>query len=194
MTLLESLDRAVQLVSRSHPCAVVGGLAVSVRAEPRFTRDADLAVAVANDEGAESVVAAMVVTGYRLEWSLEQTTFDRLSGVRLIDEDETSIDLLFASSGIEHEITAAAEVVEIVPGVRLPVASCGHLIALKLLSVSEGRETDTADLRSLAAVAIEADWQAAEEAVALITDRGYHRQRDLRSALDTLHNSYGRRR
>lgn len=27
------------------PCAVVGGIAVSVRTEPRFTRDLDLAVA-----------------------------------------------------------------------------------------------------------------------------------------------------
>lgn len=29
--------------------AVIGGLAVSVRAEPRFTRDVDLAVAVESD-------------------------------------------------------------------------------------------------------------------------------------------------
>ena len=36
--------------------ALVGGLAVSARAEPRFTRDVDLAVAVEGDPEAESLV------------------------------------------------------------------------------------------------------------------------------------------
>jgi len=36
--------------------ALVGGLAVSVRTEPRFTRDADVAVAVADDPGAEALI------------------------------------------------------------------------------------------------------------------------------------------
>ena len=33
--------------------ALIGGLAVAVRAEPRFTRDVDLAVTVADDREAE---------------------------------------------------------------------------------------------------------------------------------------------
>ena len=36
------------------PFAVVGGLAVSARTEPRFTRDVDVAVAVANEAAAEA--------------------------------------------------------------------------------------------------------------------------------------------
>jgi hypothetical protein len=36
--------------------ALVGGLAVSARAVPRFTKDLDFAVAVANDTEAEEVV------------------------------------------------------------------------------------------------------------------------------------------
>jgi len=43
------------------------------------------------------------------------------------------VDLLFASSGIEPEITAAAEVLTVARGLRMPVARTGHLIALKLL-------------------------------------------------------------
>ena len=35
--------------------ALVGGLAVSVRTEPRFTRDVDVAVAVGSDSEAESL-------------------------------------------------------------------------------------------------------------------------------------------
>jgi hypothetical protein len=34
--------------------AVIGGLAVAFRAEPRFTKDVDIAVAVADDEEAEA--------------------------------------------------------------------------------------------------------------------------------------------
>ena len=44
--------------------AVVGGLAVSARAEPRMTRDADLAIAVHDDKEAERIVLAMQARGY----------------------------------------------------------------------------------------------------------------------------------
>jgi alkylation response protein AidB-like acyl-CoA dehydrogenase len=55
----------------------------------------------------------------------------------------------------------SAETLEVVRGVLLPVARTGHLIALKLLSVAPGRETDAADLRNLAAVANEDEWNLA---------------------------------
>lgn len=38
--------------------ALIGGLAVSVRAEPRFTRDVDVAVAIDSDVEAEAVAPA----------------------------------------------------------------------------------------------------------------------------------------
>lgn len=37
------------------PWALVGGLAISARIEPRFTRDLDIAIAVENDARAEEV-------------------------------------------------------------------------------------------------------------------------------------------
>ena len=37
--------------------ALLGGLAVSARTDPRFTRDIDLAIAVGTDRGAEQVVS-----------------------------------------------------------------------------------------------------------------------------------------
>jgi hypothetical protein len=45
--------------------AVVGGLAVSVRTEPRFTRDIDLAVACPTDKDAEGLLFALSHRGYR---------------------------------------------------------------------------------------------------------------------------------
>jgi hypothetical protein len=45
--LLSSLKQTAHLLdTHRQPWALVGGLAVSVRVEPRFTRDIDLAVAV----------------------------------------------------------------------------------------------------------------------------------------------------
>ena len=72
---------------------------------------------------------------------------------------------------IEAEVVAAAEPVEVVKQIILPVARVGHLIALKLLSVAPGRETDHSDLRNLAQVANEVEWQRAEDAVKLISKR-----------------------
>ncbi len=52
--------------------ALIGGLAVSFRAEPRFTKDVDLAVAVADDHEAEAIVNRMQVRGYALTGVVEQ--------------------------------------------------------------------------------------------------------------------------
>ncbi|MGH3615928.1 MAG: nucleotidyl transferase AbiEii/AbiGii toxin family protein [Pseudonocardia sp.] len=171
--------------------ALVGGFAVSARAEARFTRDVDLVVVVRDDAEAESLVGRLLQTGHRLTASIEQTATGRLATVRLIPpgvtDDGTVADLLFASSGIEHEIVAAAQPLEIVPGLTVPVASTGHLIALKLLARDdETRPMDAADLRALRAVAGDAELAVAGAAVGLITTRGYARDRDLAAALSAL--------
>ena len=89
--------------------ALVGGLAVSSRSEPRFTRDADFAVAVASDKEAESVVRQFFTAGYLQQSLLEQQVQDRLATVRLLlPPDGPVVDLLFASCGIEREIAQNA--------------------------------------------------------------------------------------
>jgi len=117
--------------------ALVGGLAVSVRSEPRFTRDADLAVAVRNDTEAEELIRTLRVRGYEVDSLVEQTAAARIATVRLRRTDEALIpvvDLLFASSGIEHEVVAAAEPIELLPELTIRVATTGHLVARKILS------------------------------------------------------------
>ena len=83
-------------------------------------------------------------------------------------------------------MVAVAEPLEVVKQIILPVARVGHLIALKLLSVAPGRETDHSDLRNLAQVADEFEWQRAKSAVRLVVERGYARDRDLEADLETL--------
>lgn len=187
MTLVGTAASVLTELHRAgHRGCLVGGLAVSVRCDPRFTRDADLAVAVANDAEAEAIGRALAGAGYVIGASIEQEAVGRLAMLRVFDRSGTSVDLLFASSGIEAEVVADAELLEAVRGIRIPVARVGHLIAVKLLSVAPGRETDAMDLRGLAAVADDDEWQRSAAAVALITERGYSRGRDLARDLRVL--------
>jgi hypothetical protein len=77
--------------------------------------------------------------------------------------------------------------VEVVPNFIVPVASVGHLLALKILSRDDGRRpNDLADLHALLSVATPEDIETARAAVSLITDRGFNRERDLSPDLEAL--------
>ena len=168
--------------------ALVGGLAVSARTEPRLTRDLDLAVEVVGDAEAERLVQRLLSLGYATVAIVEHEEAHRLATVRLrlpgATERGVVVDLLFASSGIAPEVVAAAEPLEVFPGVTVPVAQIGHLIALKLLARDDRtRPQDAADLRALRDVAPEAEIARARLAVSSIHQRGYARGRDLDAAL-----------
>lgn len=167
--------------------ALVGGLAVSVRAEPRLTRDADLAVAVDNDREAEQLVFELQGLGYQIVAAVEQEATGRLSTIRLTLDGSGITDLLFASSGIEQEIVEAATPIVILPHLTVPVATIGHLIAMKLLARDDrGRPADADDLRALREVAAPTDWDTAAQAVGAIESRGFARGRALQQALVEL--------
>ena len=170
--------------------ALIGGLAVSARTEPRFTRDADLAVAVANDAQAEALVRRLRTLDYRIESVVEQKAVGRLATVRLVRGPAPRapvVDLLFASSGIEAEVVTEAEVLELLPRLSMRVATTGHLIALKVLSRDDvARPQDLVDLRALLRVATEAELDRARRALALIAARGFHRGRNLIADLNGL--------
>jgi predicted nucleotidyltransferase len=190
-SLEQSLQEIVgQLRRLDRRFALVGGLAVSARAEPRLTRDADLAVAVADDRDAEALILELRSAGYEVAASVEQEITGRLATIRLVPRDPAQqlvTDLLFASSGIEAEIVSAADDIVVFDGLTVPVASIGHLIAMKLLARDDRRRpADADDLRALALVAHDDDWSEARRAATLIMERGCGRDRDLVEALDAL--------
>jgi hypothetical protein len=161
--------------------ALVGGLAVSARSEPRYTRDVDVAVSVEDDEAAERLLHAIAGRGYAIDTVIEQKKTGRLATARLRHPRDPGVfvDLLFASSGIEPELVEMAEPLAYRRGMKLPVARVGHLIALKVLSESDRRLQDRIDLGVLVGVADATDWSTAEGAVRLIRARGFHRGRAL---------------
>lgn len=183
-------DVASALAANGAPHALIGGLAVSARGEPRFTRDVDFAVSVPGDTAAEALLQALSKAGYVVASTVEHDTTRRLATARLLPPGEPQqgvvVDLLFASSGIEAEVAAAADRLEILPGLTVPVAKRGHLIALKVLSEAPERPQDAADLRALAEDAQAADLDQAKQALGLVAERGYGRGKDLLAALARL--------
>ncbi len=159
MTSVESaLRRAVaDLNGLKARWALIGGLAVSARTIPRFTKDLDFAVAVADDGEAEGMVHRLQSRDYAPVEVLEQDYVKRLSGVRM------------AHGGSDV--------------VTVPVATTPHLIALKVLA---GRSQDLTDLGYLIPSASPAELDAAREAVKLIQARGFNRGQDVVADLETL--------
>lgn len=188
--LRATIERAfTDLSAHANPWAVVGGLAVSTYAEPRTTRDLDVVVAVSGDSEAEQLVWSLLQQGYSVVAAVEHTARGRLATMRLQPpmKGAAIVDLLFASSGIEAEIAAAAVHLEILPGLSAPVAAIGHLIAMKVLARDDRRRPqDWDDLRALTRVASQADLDQARAALELIIDRGYARDRELVGDFDAL--------
>jgi hypothetical protein len=186
---MDAIGRALKRFLDARPAdvdiAVVGGLAISARTEPRFTRDLDFAVAVANDDDAMQYVYRLGQLGYQTVTVLQRKIQQHLSTVRLRQRGRGPlIDLLFAASGIEVEVVKASEPMEIIPGLIADVAQVGHLMAMKLVSRDdEIRPQDRIDLLALAKVANATEWVRARDAIRLITARGFARNRDLQAAL-----------
>ncbi len=158
---------------------------MSVRAEPRTTRDVDFVVKVRDDEDAERLVADLAARGYGIVTAIEQSAVGRLATVRLQAASGAVVDLLFASSGVEPEIVERAEVLQVLRDVRLAVPIAGHLIAMKVLSRDDReRPQDRVDLGALLKRATAEDLADARDALCLISKRGFNRGIDLLAALD----------
>jgi predicted nucleotidyltransferase len=179
-------DITRHLRERGFGFALVGGLAVSVRAEVRFTRDVDVAIAAPNDAAVEELARSLQGLGYRVVATVEHETRGRLATVRLQSGEGVAVDLLAASCGIEHEIVAQAGDVDF-PGVgRIPVARVEGLLAMKVLAMTERRLQDRLDALSIVLTNPDLDVEAVRDALRVIAARGYHRNQDLLAKLDMV--------
>jgi hypothetical protein len=181
---LRGVCAALQSLGRSF--ALVGGLAVSVRAEVRFTRDVDLAVRVVDDADAKALVYALSTVGYTPLASIEHETRQRLATVRLLSPHGVKVDLLFASCGIEDEIVARASIVDMGGPGRVPVAAPEELMAMKVLSMTDVRLQDRLDAQRLLEFAPELDLALVRQHLERITQRGFHRDQDLTAKLEAV--------
>ncbi|XZE19648.1 nucleotidyl transferase AbiEii/AbiGii toxin family protein [Pirellulaceae bacterium SH449] len=193
MRQLEQVTREIVawLLRSGNRYALIGGFAVSFRTIERFTKDIDFAIAVENDQQAESCVHELAGLGFQVQTLLEQTKHGRIATVRMIKASQGSVfvDLLFASSGIEAEIVAGAESIEVFENLYVDVASLPGLLALKVLSVHPvDRPQDVIDIRNLLGEANLEDLREAKRLLQLVTDRGYHRGKDLQAEFERYCN------
>jgi len=179
-------DSASELARRQIRFALVGGLAVSVRGEPRFTADVALAIAVPDDAALESLVRELRACGYEVRALVEHETRGRLATVRLRSMRGVVVDLIAASGGIELEVVEAAAVVRIGEVGEVPVASAEDLLAMKVLAVTPRRDQDRIDARSLLLVNPELDLDRVRARLDLVRSRGFHRDQDLHAKLNEL--------
>lgn len=178
-------DIAQWLARRGIPFALVGGIAVSVRAEVRFTRDVDLALALSERE-LESLVRDLRAAGYAILAIVEHESAQRTATVRLRSRAGITIDVLAASSGIEGEIVAAAKPVEVPDVGSVPVAAAEDLLAMKILSMTPGRPQDRIDAVNLVVTHPNLDLDLVRARLTLIRARGFHREQDLDQKLADL--------
>ncbi len=82
---------------------------------------------------------------------------------------------------------------EILPDVFAPVATMGHLIAMKVLARDDrSRPQDWDDLRALIEEADELELRRARRSLELIGERGYGREKPLLDELDALLREFSR--
>ena len=163
--------------------ALVGGFAVSAYAGGRATADIDLALAVSSNREIDRVVFELTSIGYEPGVVLEDTETGLTSTVRMFSPGKQRraiyVDLLLNTCGIEPEVVAAAQARRIRPDLELMVAQLGHLLALKILSERDDRLQDRIDIQNMLKVAKSGDIELAIRGMALITERGRAREKDL---------------
>jgi predicted nucleotidyltransferase len=169
--------------------ALIGGLAVSVRTEPRTTKDVDFVVVAASEAALDRLIRDLRSSGW-IDLAngavFQRRATGSLALIRMVprrDAHGPCVDLLFGTSGIEPEIVAEAQTLKVGPRLSVPVARTGHLLALKVLA---NRLQDLADLARLLEVADSEELALAFESLALIEERGFHEGRDLRAELQAF--------
>lgn len=148
-------DAAGMLDARGIAWALIGGLAVSLRGQPRMTVDVDLVV-LADVERALRLVEELGSTPFAPLFPGVEDVVSR-SYILPIRHRATGIrvDLAIGVSGFERDAVGRATPIEI-GELHVPVVSVEDLLVMKALA---GRPQDDADIRGIVAAQSDAiDW------------------------------------
>ena len=193
MKLARVLGELVAVLNvQGMPYAVVGGLAASALGEARFTRDIDVAIRVNGDEEAAHCIHRLVQTGYVVVATVEQEATHRLATARLRHPDGVVCDLIFATCGIESEVIATAQRVELFPGKWVTTATAESMVAMKVLSATSKRPRDLGDLQAILRANPTLDKVRVASLLQTIAVRGYSRGQDLAEKWRTLRSELGK--
>lgn len=138
-------DAVAWLSSRGLPCALIGGLAVSLRGQPRMTVDVDIVVLATIDQALELVADLSTTPFAPLFEGVEDVVRrafilplrHRVTGVRL--------DIALGMSGFERQAVQRATPI-VLGAVSIPVVKIEDLLVMKAIA---GRPQDEQDIRGL---------------------------------------------
>ena len=137
----------------SIPYAVIGGIAVTLTANERFTRDADFTVLLTEEQSARLVKIFQGDPSYevkQINFNSSQTIADFF---RVIWQG-TPVDLLVANTDYQKELIVRAKTYR-VQGADVRIATPEDLIVLKLLA---DRPVDRQDIEFILKVSPSIDW------------------------------------
>jgi hypothetical protein len=130
---------------------------------------------LAGDDGAEQCIFGLRQSGYLVLATVEQEAVGRLATARLRHPNGVVCDLIFATCGIEAEVVASAETLEIFPGHTAPTASVEALLAMKVLSAAPSRPRDLGDIQAMVRATPGFNEQELIKLLVSIEQRGYAR-------------------
>lgn len=128
------------------PYAIIGGTAVQIWGEPRFTKDLDLTVLAPIESFSETVEQLLARLQPRIEDALEFAQRNRV----LLVQTSTGypVDVSFGLPGYEDEVIGRSVEVELFPGKGVRFCSPEDLIIHKTIA---GRVQDVIDVQHIIA-------------------------------------------
>jgi hypothetical protein len=126
-------DIAVLLEREAVPFALIGGIAVALRGEPRFTVDVDLVIGVDVDRALALLDSALGSPFLPLFGGVEEIV--RSAFILPLRHRDTGVkvDLALGLTGFELELLRRAQTMD-VGGVSFPVATAEDLLLLKIIA------------------------------------------------------------
>lgn len=125
--------------------AIIGGVAVSLTASPRFTRDVD-AVLWVPDISIEDFLRTLSAAGFHSRSLVPVEFAKKHRMILLLDQNGVDIDLSLGGLPFERDAVTNANSFEIEPGLTAKVASAEALVVMKAVASRPADYTDIAEL------------------------------------------------
>jgi predicted nucleotidyltransferase len=179
------LDTVSFLNDQAIRYALIGGLAASIRGEPRVTADVDLVIAADLDRALRLVAVLKDGKFEPLFAQVEEVVQQALILPLRHRTTRVKVDLAIGLSGFERQLIERAADVEI-DGLRIPVATAEDLLIMKALAARPRDDQDAIGL--IIAQGENLDWEYCLKTAKQLGDTIGH---DLSARIEALRGSIG---
>lgn len=133
-----------RLEAANIPSALIGGLAVGAWGDPRLTRDIDLKILLHRNE--RKRLLTLLEDDYRPLHADPDGAILQNGIVFVLSPNGKRIDIALADTSFDEELVARAQMVEILPGLKVRVCSAEDLIVLKIIAIRPKDQQDVATI------------------------------------------------